>query len=728
MHFHFSCPIFEPMNVRPFFFAFLFLPSAIQAQSAISLSDVWESPLFFPNSHNGFSALKDGKHYLELEEALLKFHFEKENALDTFRFSFGNQPLIPEAYELSPNESRVILGSGIESIYRYSTRGRYYWANLLDGQAQPIANNQPISYPSFSPDNKHLVYQFENNLYLKNLSDATERAITTDGEKNAIIHGSGDWVYEEEFTLSKAFEFSADGRWLAWLRFDERNVPEFSMPMFKGNLYPEQVRFKYPKVGQPNSRVELMLCELPQGQPKRIALPIQLEYAPRILWNNQGKLYLMGLNRLQNHLWLYEVNPNDATLKLVHQDSSNTYLELPDPILFLPDGKTFIITSESSGFKHLLQVNAETGQQTQLSSGNWEVQEVLGYHAGTKTLFFTSTEHSPLEPKVYAMNAEGQRRLFVESPGQQSADLCGDYLVFTQSEAHKPYRSDLYSIRGKKCKTLIDNKELQAAYAERGLSKPEFIQVPGSNGTELNAFVIKPADFSPNKQYGLLMYVYGGPGSQEVLNAWMGPNYGWFQYLAGQGILVACVDNQGTGGRGKAFRDITYGRLGEIETADQLAAVDWFANQAWVDPSRIGFFGWSYGGYMSSLCLLKGKGKVAAAIAVAPVSNWKFYDNIYTERYMGTLQTNPQGFDAQSPISLAEELQGAFLLIHGSGDDNVHWQNTAELSSALVKANKDFEQFIYPDKNHGIYGGFTRSHLYRKMTGFLMQHLGKPRP
>lgn len=716
------------MKAPHFIFSLFVLPLCLNAQTSFPLGEVWGTSLFFPASAGGYQALKDGKHYLELDEALIKYHFEKEKAVDTFRFSFGNEALVPESYELSPNESRVLLGSDIESIYRYSSKGRYYWANLTEGRAQPIANNKPISHPSFSPDNRHLVYQYENNLYLKNLGDATERAITTDGEKNAIIHGSGDWVYEEEFTLVKAFDFSADGRWLAWLRFDERNVPEFHMPMFKGKLYPEDVRFKYPKVGQPNSRVELMLCEMPDGQPKRISLPLHLEYAPRLLWNHQGQLYLMGLNRLQNHLWLYLVNPTDATLKLVYQDSSNTYLEIPDPIQLLPDSKEFIIPSERSGFKHLYRVNPETGQQVQLTSGNWEVQEVLGYHAGTKTLFFTSTEYSPIEPKVYALDAKGQRRMFVEGPGQQSAELCGDYVVFTHSEAHKPYRSDLYSVKGKKCKNLVDNLDLEAAYAERGLSKPEFIQVPGSEGSVLNAFVIKPSNFSPNTKYGLLMYVYGGPGSQEVLNGWMGPNYGWFQYLASQGIVVACVDNRGTGGRGKAFRDVTYGRLGEIETADQLAAVDWFAQQSWVDPSRIGYFGWSYGGYMSALCLLKGKGKVAAAISVAPVCNWKFYDNIYTERYMGTLQTNPKGFDAQSPISLAEDLKGGFLLIHGSGDDNVHWQNAAELSSALIKANKDFEQFIYPDKNHGIYGGFTRSHLYRKMTGFLMEHLGNQRP
>jgi dipeptidyl-peptidase 4 len=712
------------MKAPHFFISLFLLPFCLNAQTSFPLGEVWESSLFFPGSAEGFHSLKDGKHYLELEEALIKHHFEKERAVDTFRFSFGSQALLPESYELSPNEDRVLLGSDIESIYRYSSKGRYYWANLAEGRAQPIANNKPISHPSFSPDNRHLVYQFENNLYLKNLSDATERAITTDGEKNAIIHGSGDWVYEEEFTLVKAFDFSADGRWLAWLRFDERNVPEFHMPMFKGNLYPEDVRFKYPKVGQPNSRVELMLCEMPEGQPKRISLPLHLEYAPRLLWNNQGQLYLMGLNRLQNHLWLYLVNPNDATLKLVYEDSSNTYLEIPDPIQMLPDSKEFIIPSERSGFKHLYKVNPETGQHIQLTSGNWEVQEVLGYHARTKTLFYTSTEYSAIEPKVYALDAKGQRRMFVETPGQQTAELCGDYVVFTHSEAHKPYRSDLYSVRGKKHKNLVDNSDFEAEYSKRGLSKPEFIQVPGSDGSVLNAFVIKPSDFSPNKQYGLLMYVYGGPGSQEVLNGWMGPNYGWFQYLASQGILVACVDNRGTGGRGKAFRDVTYGRLGEIETADQLAAVDWFAKQPWVDASRIGYFGWSYGGYMSALCLLKGKGKVAAAISVAPVSNWKFYDNIYTERYMGTLQTNPKGFDAQSPISLAADLKGAFLLIHGSGDDNVHWQNAAELSSALIKENKDFEQFIYPDKNHGIYGGYTRSHLYRKMTGFLMKQIG----
>ena len=715
------------MNASRFLIAGLFCPSILFAQESLSLNEVWSSGLFFPASANGFDAMKDGKHYLVLEEDLLKYHFEKGAATDTFRFSFGSQPLIPETYELSPDENRIILGTDLKSIYRYSTEGTYFWANIKDGLAQRLGGG-PISYPTFSPDNRHLVFQRENNLVLKNVENGTERAITTDGETNAIIHGSGDWVYEEEFGLVKAFEFSEDGTWLAWLRFDEREVPEYNMTMFQGQLYPFDYRFKYPKVGQPNSRVDLMLCQLPDGQPKRLSLPLHLEYAPRIVWNGNGELLLMGLNRLQNHLWLYAVNPTDGTFRLVYEDSSNTYLEIPDPIVIVPGTSDVILTSERSGFKHLYRVNGSNGQTLPLTSGNWEVTGIVGYHEKSKEVFYSSTEFSVVEQKIHAVDAKGKRRMPVLTSGQQTAELCGDYLVLTHSEAHRPFRSDLYSFKGKRIKNLVNNDELEEEYARRGFAKPEFIQVPAADGSALNAYLIKPSSFSVQKKYGLLMYVYGGPGSQLVQNDWMGPNYGWFQYLASQGILVACVDNRGTGGRGKSFRDITYGRLGEIETADQLAAVDWFAGQPWIDSTRIGYFGWSYGGYMSALCVLKGAGKIRAAVSVAPVTNWKFYDNIYTERYMGTLETNPKGFDAQSPISMAANLEGALLLIHGSGDDNVHWQNAAELSSALVKANKDFEQFIYPDKNHGIYGGPTRSHLYRKMTKFILEHLDSGRP
>ncbi len=715
------------MNTSRFFIAAFFSSSFLCAQESLSLNEVWNSGLFFPASANGYDAMQDGKHYLVLEEDLIKYHFEKEAATDTFRFFVGSQPLIPETYELSPDENRIILGTEIKSVYRYSNQGRYFWANLKDGQAHPLGSGL-ISYPTFSPDNRHLVFQRENNLFLKNVENGTERAITTDGETNAIIHGSGDWVYEEEFSLVKAFEFSEDGTWLAWLRFDERDVPEYNMTMFQGQLYPSDYRFKYPKVGQPNSRVDLMLCQIPEGQPKRISLPLHLEYAPRIVWNGNGELLLMGLNRLQNHLWLYAVNPTDATFRLVYEDSSNTYLEIPDPIVIVPGTSDVILTSERSGFKHLYRVNGSSGQTLPLTSGNWEVTGIVGYHEKSKEVFYSSTEISATEQKIHAVDAKGKRRMPVLTSGQQTADLCGDYLVLTHSEAHRPFRSDLYSLKGKRIKNLVNNDELEEEYARRGFTKPEFIQVPAADGSALNAYLIKPSSFSAQKRYGLLMYVYGGPGSQLVQNDWMGPNYGWFQYLASQGILVACVDNRGTGGRGKSFRDITYGRLGEIETADQLAAVDWFAGQPWIDSTRIGYFGWSYGGYMSALCVLKGAGKIRAAVSVAPVTNWKFYDNIYTERYMGTLETNPKGFDAQSPISMAANLEGALLLIHGSGDDNVHWQNAAELSSALVKANKDFEQFIYPDKNHGIYGGPTRSHLYRKMTKFILEHLESGRP
>lgn len=711
------------MNAHQFVIAGLFCPSFLFAQETLSLNEVWNSGLFFPSSANGFDAMQDGKHYLVLEEDLLKYHFEKEAPTDTFQFYVGSERLIPETYELSSDENRILLGTDLKSIYRYSTQGIYFWANLKDGQAQRLGGG-PISYPSFSPDNRHLVFQKGNNLFLKNVENGTERAITTDGEKNAIIHGSGDWVYEEEFGLVKAYEFSEKGSWLAWLRFDEREVPEYNMTMFQGQLYPTDYRFKYPKVGQPNSRVDLMVCQLPEGQPKRIPMPLHLEYVPRIVWKGDGELLLMGLNRLQNHLWLYSVNPTDATFRLVYEDSSNTYLEIPDPIVVVPGTSDVILTSERSGFKHLYRVNVLSGQIVPLTSGNWEVTGIVGYHEKSKEVFFSSTEFSVTEQKICAVDAKGKRRMPISTLGQQAADLCGDYLVLTYSEAHRPYRSDLYSLKGKRIKNLVNNEDLEEEYARRRFTKPEFLQVPAADGSALNAYLIKPSSFSPQNRYGLLMYVYGGPGSQLVQNDWLGPNYGWFQYLASQGILVACVDNRGTGGRGKSFRDITYGRLGEIETADQLAAVDWFAGQPWIDSTRIGYFGWSYGGYMSALCVLKGAGKIRASVSVAPVTNWKFYDNIYTERYMGTLETNPKGFDAQSPISMAANLEGALLLIHGSGDDNVHWQNAAELSSALVKANKDFEQFIYPDKNHGIYGGATRSHLYRKMSKFILEHLG----
>lgn len=711
------------MNAHQFVIAGLFCPSFLFAQETLSLNEVWNSGLFFPSSANGFDAMQDGKHYLVLEEDLLKYHFEKEAPTDTFQFYVGSERLIPETYELSSDENRILLGTDLKSIYRYSTQGIYFWANLKDGQAQRLGGG-PISYPSFSPDNRHLVFQKGNNLFLKNVENGTERAITTDGEKNAIIHGSGDWVYEEEFSLVKAYEFSEKGSWLAWLRFDEREVPEYNMTMFQGQLYPTDYRFKYPKVGQPNSRVDLMVCQLPEGQPKRIPMPLHLEYVPRIVWKGDGELLLMGLNRLQNHLWLYSVNPTDATFRLVYEDSSNTYLEIPDPIVVVPGTSDVILTSERSGFKHLYRVNVLSGQIVPLTSGNWEVTGIVGYHEKSKEVFFSSTEFSVTEQKICAVDAKGKRRMPISTLGQQAADLCGDYLVLTYSEAHRPYRSDLYSLKGKRIKNLVNNEDLEEEYARRRFTKPEFLQVPAADGSALNAYLIKPSSFSPQNRYGLLMYVYGGPGSQLVQNDWLGPNYGWFQYLASQGILVACVDNRGTGGRGKSFRDITYGRLGEIETADQLAAVDWFAGQPWIDSTRIGYFGWSYGGYMSALCVLKGAGKIRASVSVAPVTNWKFYDNIYTERYMGTLETNPKGFDAQSPISMAANLEGALLLIHGSGDDNVHWQNAAELSSALVKANKDFEQFIYPDKNHGIYGGATRSHLYRKMSKFILEHLG----
>jgi dipeptidyl-peptidase-4 len=617
----------------------------------------------------------------------------------------------------------MLLTTETESIYRYSKRAIYYVFNIHNNKLKQISENK-IRYATFSPDGSKVSYVFENNLFIKNLKDGKEIQVTSDGKKNHIINGASDWVYEEEFKLVKGFSWSADGKTIAYYKFDESHVKEFSMDKFNGGLYPTQEVFKYPKAGEDNSTVNIYLYNVKEDTKTLIYTENDYEYIPRIKWTSDANiLSIIGLNRHQNKLDFILVDAKDGTNKVLFSEEDKYYININDNLSFLPSNY-FIWTSEKNGYNHIYLKGLD-GSEEQLTKGSWEVTSFDGLDSDNMQIFYRSTEEGSINRTLYMLDLEsGKREKLSNIVGTNSVKFSKGlkYYIKSYSNANTPPIYSLHNSDGTVIKVLENNEVFNTKMKDYNLSEKEFITIHTDNA-DLNAWVIKPPNFDKTKKYPLFMFLYGGPGSQMVLNNYGGNNFFWYQMLAQKGYVVACVDNRGTGGKGAEFKKMTYKELGKYETIDQIDAAKYFGNLDYIDSKRIGIQGWSYGGQLSSLAITKGADYFKLAIAVAPVTNWRYYDNIYTERYMQTPIENPNGYDDNSPIYHVDKLKGKYLLIHGSADDNVHVQNTYEMTSALVKANKQFDLFIYPDKNHSIYGGSTRYHLYKKMTDFIADNL-----
>tara|TARA_B100001287_G_scaffold242447_1_gene217893 strand:- start:829 stop:2592 length:1764 start_codon:yes stop_codon:yes gene_type:complete len=586
-------------------------------------------------------------------------------------------------------------------------------------------------YATFSPNGKNIAYVFNNNLFVYNLLTANTKQITFDGSKNKIINGSSDWVYEEEFTLIRAFEWSNDSKTIAFYKFDESNVKEFSMDVFRGGLYPTQEVFKYPKAGEDNSKVTLHLYDLRTNKTIDVFFRKDYEYYPRIKWfsssDDNQELIIFGMNRNQNELDVL-ISQTDGSTKLLFSEKDKYYIDINDNMTFLKNHEEFIWTSEKDGFNHIYLKSLKGKKDIQITKGNWEITNFYGID-DNNIIYFSSNESGSIYSSLYKVdlnNNDFKRILMTKGTGSNNITFSKGMKYFMNNYSDNntpPYITLNRTSDGQRIKILEDNYKFSKKLKEYNLSQKEFFTIETEPGVELNAWMMKPTNFNPNKEYPLYMFLYGGPGSQQVKDSWGWFNYFWYQYLNQLGYIVACVDNRGTGGKGAEFKKMTYRELGKYETVDQINAAMYFGNLDFIDQNRIGIQGWSYGGYMSSLAITKGADIFKMAIAVAPVTNWRYYDNIYTERYMRTPQENPSGYDENSPINHVDKLKGNYLLIHGSADDNVHVQNTMEMISALIKANKQFDLFIYPDKNHGIYGGNTRYHLYKKMTNFIVNNL-----
>ncbi len=726
----------------------LFLISAcytsIQAQP-ITLEDLFIKRSFTPSTVTGLASTKDGLSYTTLENGgkeIVKYSYksgEKQSVILDIKSLKNDSLTSVSEYVFSSNETKVLLLTHRKQIYRRSFTAVYFVYNFVTKELTRLApGRQQVA--TFSPDGERVAFVRNNNLFVKSLRFGTERQMTIDGEVNKIINGVPDWVYEEEFQFNRAFEWSPDSKQVAYIKFNEEQVPTFGIPMYKGlnpiyeknSLYPGEYRYKYPKAGEKNSIVSVWVYDIKAGQNIEMDLGTDKDfYIPKIHWSYGGKnLGIFKMNRLQNKLDLLYANSYSGDTRLIYTEKNKRYIETDylDNFQFLPDDQSFVILSEQDGYKHLYLYDNSGVKVRQLTSGKFDVLKFYGYDPVEKTFYYQAAAVSPMQREVYGATYEPKKKITLTTRklsaqnGTNNAEFSSTYKYYINNYSNltTPLVVTLHEISGKQIRILKENNELKSTVAERKIPQKEFFTFKTSEGTELNGWMIKPSGFSSGTKYPVVMTQYSGPNSQQVLDHF---SIGWENYIAASGYLVVCVDPRGTGARGEDFRKCTYGVLGKYESDDQIEAAKYIATLPYADGKNIAIWGWSYGGFMSALCLAKGGVVFKAGISVAPVTNQRFYDTVYSERYMGLPSQNPEGYDENSPITLAKGIKGKLLLVHGTADDNVHYQNTVEFAEAMVQAGVQFQMMSYTNRNHGIRGGNTTMHLYTMFDNFLKENL-----
>lgn len=712
---------------------FLVSFSAI-AQKQVSLEEIW-SGAFRAQGMTALEAMKNTNQYTVLDfdktsksSQINLYDFATLTRVATLIDSKNFSQLEGiDQYTFSKDEKKILIANNSEQIFRHSFVADYFIYDTTTKSLTQLTDYK-VQEPSFSPDGSKITYVYQNNLYFYDIALKKHTQITTDGKKNSIINGVTDWVYEEEFSFVKAYDWNLDSNKIGFIRFDETDVPQFSMDLYNEGLYPLQSVFKYPKAGEKNALVSLHIYDIKTGITKKINLDNYNDfYIARIKWTNDpNTLSAQILNRHQNNLDLLFVDGNSGTTKVVLNEKDKAYVDVTDNLTFLKDN-SFIWTSEKEGFNHIYHYDKTGKLKKQITKGPWEVTHYYGFDEKNSMIYYQSVENGSINRDVYAIKIDGSNKTRLTSQtGTNTATFSPNFQYFINSYSsakNAPKYTLNDSKTGKEIKVIASNEKLEEKLTNYNLPSKEFFELITEKGHKLNTWIIKPTNFDTSKKHPVFMFQYSGPGSQQVANKWNTNDDYWFKMLAQQGYIIVCVDGRGTGFKGAEFKKCTYKELGKYEVIDQIDAAKVIGNYSYVDKTRIGIFGWSFGGFMASNCIFQGADVFKTAIAVAPVTSWRYYDSIYTERYMQTPQENAGGYDNNSPITHVNKLKGNFLLIHGTADDNVHVQNTMKMIEALVQANKQFDWAIYPDKNHGIYGGKTRLQLYTKMTHFIKEKL-----
>lgn len=720
--------------------------AAAQGKRALELPDVVNGKFRAENIYGVIPIPGDGEHYSQMSAdgtKIIKYSFRTGEEVEVL-FDASTARQCPfkhfDSYSFAPDGSKLLIATETQYIYRHSHTAVYYLYSLkrnLEGRinnvVERLSDGGPQQAPVFSPDGNLVAFVRDNNIYLvKLLFGNSESQVTEDGARNRVLNGIPDWVYEEEFSFDRALEFSADSKMLAYIRWDESEVPSYSFPLFAGERprytgfekYPGEYTYKYPKTGEPNSKVSVHTYDIKSHVTRKMQVPLDEEgYIPRIRFTKDAdKLAVVTLNRHQNRLELYFADPRSTVCKLVLRDETDTYIKeaVLDQLRFYPDNFSFV--SERSGFNHLYWYGMNGTLQKQVTSGQWEVKEFLGYDETNGTFYYTSNEGSPLRQAVYKIDRKGKKSCLTTEAGTNSAQFSTDlkYFMNRYTSLDTPTVITLNDNTGKRLATLVDNARLKALLAEYDVPRKEFFTFRTGEGTELNGWMMKPTDFSEARKYPVLLYQYSGPGSQEVTDRF---SISWETYMASQGYIVVCVDGRGTGGRGAEFEKCTYLNLGIKESRDQVETALYMGSLPYVDKERIGIWGWSFGGYMTLMSMSEGTPVFKAGVAVAAVTDWNYYDTVYGERFMRTPKENGEGYKASSPFTRADKLHGHLLLVHGLADDNVHFQNCAEYAEHLVQIGKQFDMQLYTNRNHSIYGGQTRLHLYTRLTDFFNREL-----
>ena len=720
------------------------LSASAQEKKNFELEDLYQRGTFYAKSVRGMNSMKDGKSYASFELGQLNIYNYKTGELERTLFGITDLTMHPDSlpiglqdYELSANEDKMLCATEMESIYRHSYHATYYVYDFNTKTLQPLSENGKQRLATFSPDATKVAFMRDNNLFIKDLKTGKEQQFTNDGLYNHIINGAPDWVYEEEFSFSQGFYWSPDSKKIAYMKFDESNVREFQMEEFEG-LYPDWYSFKYPKAGEDNSIVEIYVYDLESGKTVKMDTGKETDiYLPRIAWTKDPNvLAIQRLNRHQNHLEILAADATTGKSRVFYDETNDYYIDITDDWHFLEDGKTFLMTSERSGYNHIYLCSLDGKQTKQLTEGPWDVTKVYGFDG--KEVYFQAAKNTPVDRQIYAVNLKGKMREVIGRPGTNDARFSNDfsYLININSTISQPRQYELYTNQGKLVRVLEDNHDFAEKLETFNLGEKKLMKIsdpaftlPDGTQVDVDAWQILPPDFDPAKKYPVLIYVYGGPGYQTVNNSWADSDYWWLQLLAQHGIISVSINNRGSGAQGEVFKKMTYLQLGKYETEDMITLAKYMAKQPYVNADKIGIYGWSYGGFMAANGITKGADVISTAVSVAPVTNWRYYDNVYTERFMRTPQENPDGYDLNSPVHNTKLIKGNYLLCHGSGDDNVHYQNAMELIKAMISNNKQFDLMIYPNKNHGIYGGYEygsgecRMHLFNKIDNFLFEHL-----